>query len=69
MKYNKDSHKNRGKGNLWKMCGLESSHQVMDVLLENLVVSLVAASSLLPQSLICKHKTEVLGQWDDIQYS
>ena len=45
MKNNKNSQENRGNGGLWSVHGLGSSHQVMDVLLGDLVVSGCGISS------------------------
>ena len=40
MENDKNSQENRGEGGLWRAHGLGSSHQVMDVLLVDLVVLL-----------------------------
>ena len=52
MKNNKNSQENRGNGGLWRVYGLGSSHQVMDVLLGDLVVLLGVVFPLTPPSLL-----------------
>ena len=52
MKNNKNSQENRGNGGLWSVHGLGSSHQVMDVLLGDLVVLLGVAFPLTPPYLL-----------------
>ena len=52
MKNDKNSQENRGEGGLWRAHGLGSSHQVMDVLLGDLVVLLGVVFPLTPPSLL-----------------
>ena len=52
MKNNKNSQENKGDGGLWRAHCLGSSHQVMDVLLGDLVVLLGVVFPLTPPSLL-----------------
>lgn len=62
MENNKDSSKNGGERGLWEEHGLDSGHQVMDVLPEELAVPFRVASSLPPPT---RHGSSS-GWWGDI---
>lgn len=66
MKNNENSHKNRGKGDLWRAQGQGSSQQVMDVPPGDLAVPLDVMLPLPPPlllSLICQQNEGHLRGW------